>query len=115
MVIVSRAAGLRLAAEEQWSPSNQAGDVANMGAGSGLYRLLAHALPAKGQLGLVTSNRRSYFNAGRRYPTGDARTSTLRSGCHAAIGGRGLPGPRLDPPLPEQVESPAWPLETSDA
>ena len=29
-----------------------------MGAGSGLYRLLAHALPAKGQLGLVTSNRR---------------------------------------------------------
>ena len=76
--------------------------------------LLCHGqrVAAEGYRRITTSKRRSYANAGGRCVTDDARTSTLHNARHAATGARGLPGPRSGPPLPEQAESPAWPLET---
>ena len=49
LAIVSTAAGLRPSAEQPWSPSNRAGDVAS-GSRMGPYGLMAHALPPKGSV-----------------------------------------------------------------
>lgn len=65
LVIVSSAAGPRLAAEQPWSPSNRPEDVANESR-TGLYCLRADAVLPKPCVVWRTSKRRSYLNAGGR-------------------------------------------------